>query len=137
MGSAQRPYQQLSTQAVLDLRDRDRTGRAAPRLVLRPESGAPGVGTDPGPAGDHALRCDVLLALLGRLPAGPVVGLLTRPGEPEWHREDAGWDAAMTAALREAGRRGRLIVVTRAGWAEPRTGVVRRQPRHPGVRDRG
>jgi hypothetical protein len=84
---------------------------------------------------DHALRCEVVLALLGRVPADPVLGLLTRAGDPGWHVGDAGWDAAMAAALAEAGRPGRLVVLTRSGWSEPRTGTVRRSP--PGRRGRG
>jgi hypothetical protein len=133
VGSCAGPYEDVSTRAVLDLRGLPAPGRPTSQLVLRPERGAPAVGADVGAAGDHALRCEIVLALLGRLPAGPVLGLLTRSGDLEWHREDAGWDAAVTAALGEADRRGRLVVVTHAGWAEPRTGLVRRLPCHDGA----
>ncbi len=80
---------------------------------------------------DHALRAEVVAALLLRSrssTADPVVWL-TRPGELTWHDLDAAWLAAAEAAYAEAGVPLTLVVVTRSGWYDPRSGVTRRWQR--------
>lgn len=76
---------------------------------------------------DHALRCDVVAALLrraGRYGAVPMVWL-TRPGDLDLQDLDAAWLAAARAATAEAGVGLTLVVVTRHGWRDPRSGVRR------------
>ena len=77
---------------------------------------------------DHAARIDVVAALLLRARALAVEPLvwLTRPGQLAWHDLDAVWLAAAEAAYAEAGLPLTLVVVTRAGWYDPRSGVTRR-----------
>lgn len=74
---------------------------------------------------DHALRTDVVEALLRR--CGPAVPLvwLTRPGDLGLHDEDLAWAAACRSARAETGRPRRFVVVTRHGWHDPSTGAAR------------
>jgi len=77
---------------------------------------------------DHASRIDVVAALLLRarpLAVEPLVWL-TRPGQLTWHDLDAVWLPAAEAAYAEAGLPLTIVVVTRAGWYDPRSGVSRR-----------
>jgi hypothetical protein len=73
---------------------------------------------------DHALRCDVLAALLAATD-GDHLAWLTRPGELTLHDVDAAWLAAALAAYAEAGRDLTWVVVTRRGWWDPRSGARR------------
>jgi hypothetical protein len=80
---------------------------------------------------DHALRTDVVAALLhtSRRHA-PVTGAvpmlwLTRSGPLEVGDLDLAWLAAARSACAEAGLALMLVVVTRRGWLDPRTGVRR------------
>lgn len=80
---------------------------------------------------DHALRVEVVAALLLRsrsLTEDPVVWL-TRPGELASHDVDAAWLPAAEAAYAEAGLPLTLVVVTRSGWYDPRSGLTRRWQR--------
>ena len=92
------------------------------------------------PADDHALRVEVLAAMLRRVgalpdpddrparahPAGPVVWL-TRTGPLAQEDLDAAWVAALRTACAELGLATvPLVVVTRAGWWEPVSGSGRR-----------
>jgi len=80
---------------------------------------------------DHALRCDVVAALvrgLDRSPEPPLVWV-TRPGGHVLHDVDAAWLAAARAAYAEAGLPLTLVVVTREGWWDPRSGTGRRWKR--------
>ncbi len=76
---------------------------------------------------DHALRTDVVTALLrrtrgrGRAP----LAWLTRPGEAVLQDVDAAWLAAARAAYAEAGLPLTMVVVTRQGWWDPRSGTRR------------
>lgn len=72
---------------------------------------------------DHALRTDVMAALLGR--AGPELVWLTRPGVLEPHDVDAAWLGPAATAWAEAGQELAWVVVTRRGWWDPRTGLRR------------
>ncbi|MEI5673862.1 MULTISPECIES: hypothetical protein [unclassified Nocardioides] len=76
---------------------------------------------------DHALRTDVVAAMLGRAvdtDEGPLVWL-TRPGELDLQDVDAQWLAAALAACGEAGRPLTLVIVNRHGWRDPRSGTAR------------
>ncbi len=98
-----------------------------------PETARPGR----DPADDHALRVEVLAAMLrrvGGLPeqrglpvaADPLVWL-TRTGALELQDLDAAWGAATRATCAELAMPPvPLVVVTRAGWWEPGTGSGRR-----------
>lgn len=103
--------------------------RFAPLLHL----GRPGVRERSFPAAltgtDHALRCDLVAALLATRRAGeaepdPIVWL-TRPGGLEAEDVDQAWLSAAAAAYAEAGRELTWVVVTRHGWRDPRSGVQR------------
>ena len=79
---------------------------------------------------DQSLRTDVVAALLHRTRSAdgsgpdPVVWL-TRAGPLELQDLDAAWLAAARAATAEAGLPLTLVVVTRHGWRDPRSGVAR------------
>lgn len=83
-----------------------------------------------GEPADHSLRTDVVAALLRRTrppdspDSGPLVWL-TRPGPLDLQDVDAAWLAAARAAGAEAGLPLTLVVVTRSGWRDPRSGVGR------------
>jgi hypothetical protein len=90
-------------------------GQAARRFTVR--SGEPT---------DHALRADIVTAMLGRRPAprrsSPWVWL-TRTGDLALHDLDADWLAAAATAYAEAGTDLTMVVVTRRGWRDPRSGA--------------
>ena len=77
---------------------------------------------------DHSLRTDVVAALLHRTRpadrsgAAPLVWL-TRAGPLDLQDLDAAWLAAARAASAESGLPLTLVVVTRHGWRDPRSGV--------------
>lgn len=75
-------------------------------------------------ATDHALRCDLVAAMLARTEV-PHLAWLTRPGELTQHDVDAVWLAAASAAYAEAGRELTWVVVTRRGWWDPRSDLRR------------
>jgi hypothetical protein len=80
---------------------------------------------------DHALRADVVAALLSsvrrRAPRTDAVPMLwlTRSGPLEVGDLDLAWLSAALAASAEAGLGLTLVVVTRRGWFDPRSGVRR------------
>lgn len=83
---------------------------------------------------DHALRTDVVAALLRRTrsadPGAPApLVWLTRTGPLDLQDVDAAWLAAARAASAEAGLPLTLVVVTRTGWRDPRSGMGRRWKR--------
>jgi hypothetical protein len=79
---------------------------------------------------DHALRCDVLEALLKRAtrtdPGRPLMTWLTRPGTLEVQDLDLEWLRAVTRVNAETDRALPFLVVTRDGWRDPASGVERR-----------
>ena len=87
---------------------------------------------EPGDVLDHALRTDVVAALLrrmrGRGAPEPLVWL-TRAGDLDLQDVDAAWLAATRAAAAEGGAPVAMVVVTRHGWVDPRTGVCRQWKR--------
>jgi hypothetical protein len=86
----------------------------------------------PGDPTDHAIRADVVAAMLQRVRrvsgAVPLVWL-TRAGPLDLQDVDAAWLAAARTATAEAGVVLTMVVVTRHGWADPRTGVRRQWKR--------
>ncbi|MBZ5736947.1 hypothetical protein [Nocardioides mangrovi] len=127
----------LLRRAVLDHRAAERRRAFAPRLHV----GRPGGVTEVlacGPEGgyDHALRADVVAAMLARALRRdrrvPMVWL-TRPGDLSVQDVDAAWVSGARTAAAEAGVRLTLVVVTRQGWLDPRSGVGRTWTR---LRDR-
>ena len=112
--------------------------RAEPRRTYPPllHVGWPGSREEVFPAAadeplDHALRCDVVAALLrrgrNRAPVDGAVPLvwLTRPGILVAGDVDQEWVAPARAAYAEAGAALTLVVVTKRGWHDPRSGVRR------------
>lgn len=72
---------------------------------------------------DHALRTDIVAALLTRVDERPpVLVWLTRRGPLTPLSTDASWLSAVVAACGEAGLRPAMVVVTRRGWLDPRSG---------------
>ena len=80
-----------------------------------------------GSGWDQGLRTDVAGALLLRARAASAqpIAWLTRPGALVLHDADAAWSAAFAAAFAEAGLTPTFVVVTRAGWFDPVSGVRR------------
>ena len=75
---------------------------------------------------DHALRCDVLEAMLRRAPPATLMTWLTRPGGLEELQDvDLAWLRVVAAVNGETGRSLPYVVVTREGWLDPRSGVGR------------
>jgi hypothetical protein len=94
--------------------------------------GLPGRGEEVVPADldashDQALRADIVATLLHRTRRTGFVPLvwLTRSGPLEVQDVDAFWLAAARAAAAEAGVELTLVVVTRRGWFDPRSGARR------------
>lgn len=79
---------------------------------------------------DHALRADVVAAMLGRTEEAaapdqvPLVWL-TRAGELDLQDVDAQWLASSRAAYAEAGAPLIFVVMNRRGWRDPRSEVTR------------
>ncbi|MEE3126738.1 MAG: hypothetical protein VX494_05965 [Actinomycetota bacterium] len=82
---------------------------------------------------DHALRCDVVGALIWRRRHEDPLVWLTRAGSLAWQDADAEWFAAWRAAAGEIDVPSRFLVVTRHGWHDPSTGRSRTWKR---IRDR-
>jgi hypothetical protein len=74
---------------------------------------------------DHALRCEVLEALLRGAPDGPITTWLTRPGDLTVQDVDLAWLRAITTVNGQTGRSLPYLVVTREGWRDPATDVGR------------
>ncbi len=124
LATADREGLRLPRAAVRAHAATERRRRFAPLVHL----GTPGVRELTTPAhpaaSDHALRCDVVGAMLAAT-EGRHLAWLTRPGELTLHDVDAAWLSAAMAAYAEAGRDLTWVVVTRHGWWDPRSGVRR------------
>ena len=111
--------------AVLEHAASERRRNFAPLLHVG-TPGGPQALFAAGPLGvtDHALRTDVVAALLRRTSSqdGRLVWL-TRAGDLELEDVDAAWLAAVRAAGAEAGVPVTMVVVTRHGWRDPRSGA--------------
>ena len=80
---------------------------------------------DPGL--DRALRSELVAALLTRVGlVPPPMAWLTRPGPLTPLTTDIPWVAAATSAFAEAGLPPVMVVVTRRGWVDPRSGRSQR-----------
>ncbi len=83
---------------------------------------------EPDDPTDHALRIDIVSAMLRRAARRgdtPLVWL-SRPGAPSEIRDvDLEWLAATRAAGAELGRHLPFVVINRRAWRDPRTGVGR------------
>src|SRR5512143_181104 len=112
--------------AVLDLRVSQRGPRFDPVLhVGSPVDRATSFDAPVRDLSDHALRADIVSAMLRRVttpPRAPMVWL-TRPGELDLQDVDAAWLAAARTAYAEAAAPLTMVVVTRGGWRDPRSGV--------------
>ncbi len=79
---------------------------------------------------DHPQRSDIVGVLLDRLEpaeANCAMVWITRSGDVGTvHDDDASWLAAALKSFAEAGLPLTLIVITRSGWYDPRSGVLRR-----------
>lgn len=132
-----RPLAAVLRRAVLDHGRTERRRGFSPLLHVGAPGGAEEVfALAPGEPADHAIRADVVAALLqrGRRVTGAVPMVwLTRAGPLELQDVDAAWLAASRTAAAEAGVALTLVVVTRRGWLDPRTGVRREWKR---LRDR-
>lgn len=123
-----RPTASVLRRAVLDHVRAERR-RSFPALL---HAGCPGGAEEVFAIGsgaplDQALRADVVAALLHRARSRGAVPLLwlTRPGGLDLEDVDAAWVSSARTAGAEAGVDPTLVVVTRQGWADPRSGVRR------------
>jgi len=111
---------------VLDHKAAERRRRFPAVLHLgapgRPESGRV---DESAAALDHALRCDVLEAMLRRATVGPLMTWLTRPGDLDVQDVDLAWLRAVATVNAETGRLLPYLLVTREGWLDPASGVCR------------
>ena len=127
------PLRRLLRRAVLDLSGEERRRRFPPTLHV----GLPGGTHQSFEAGedllDHALRVDVVEAMLRSLgrTLGPPLVWLTRPGPLLPEDADLGWLAATRTASAELGITTRFVVVCRRAWVDPVSGVGRSWPRPP------
>ena len=129
--------------AVIDFKEATPRGRTPVSLLV----GVPGRAVarhvvEGGQPLDQALRTDISAALLQRTTAvaGHRWAWLTRSGSLALHDADVAWSAAWYAACAEAEVDVPFVVVTRTGWRDPRTGVLRewsRLRRRSGMSARG
>lgn len=121
--------QRLLRQAVLDHATGERRRVFPPVLNV----GVPGLVATAFEAGphdmlDHALRCDVVEAMVRRCrrPGPPPLVWLTRRGDLSVQQDiDLAWLAAARSAGGELGTRLPIVVVNRRCWRDPGTGVGR------------
>lgn len=121
---------QALRRAVFDHAVNEPRARFPARLHLGTPGGAVVVQAVTGEAADHALRVDLVAAMLTRLgddDAPDVLVWLTRPGDLEPVQDaDQEWLAAAVQAFAELGRELVFVTVTRRGWRDPRSGASRR-----------
>lgn len=120
----------LLRRAVLDHARTERRRSHPPALHV----GVPGRGVRTFVAGpqdllDHAARTDVVQAMVraAERTGEPLIWLTRREllTATDVHEADVAWTAAVIAAGAELGRALPLVVVTRRGWRDPRTGTSR------------
>lgn len=121
------PLQRALRRAVVDHAHAERRRSHLPLLHV----GIPGVrdvvhAIRAEDATDHALRSDIVAAMLRRLDARntPLVWL-TRSGELDAQDVDLEWLSALRQAFAEAGIPLVFVVVGRHGWRDPRSGLTR------------
>ena len=130
-----RHTRRMLRRAVLDHVSEERRRVHPPALhVGEPGGRVASLTLDPGEPTDQGLRVDVVAALRVRAGDDPLVWL-TRPGGLELQDVDACWLSAARAAYTEAPGPLTFVVVTRQGWRDPRSGLVRTwarlRPRRP------
>lgn len=115
----------LLRRAVLDFRVSERRRSFAP-VVHVGVPGAAGLSYEPprDEPMEHGLRADLVAAFLRRTDTGEVAPLvwITRTGDFVLEDVDAGWLPAARSAYAEAGVPLTMVVVTRRGWWDPRSG---------------
>lgn len=123
-----RPLHQLLRRAVLDHALSERRKVHLPLVHV----GVPGrretvFAVRPDDPSDHALRADVVAAMLRRMSGHPETPMvwLTRTGPLELQDLDAQWLASALTAYAEAGVPLMLVIVNRHGWRDPRSDVGR------------
>jgi hypothetical protein len=122
------PLHHLLRRAVQDHATSERRRVFRPRLHVGVPGGVEAVfAVRDDEATDHALRCDVVAAMVRRARRpGPVPMVwLTRAGELETQDVDAAWLASARAAYAELGLPLLMVVVNRRGWRDPRSGASR------------
>jgi hypothetical protein len=120
-----RSLQRTLRHAVLEHALSERRRRFAPLLHVGTPGGPQALfAAAPLAVTDHGLRTDVVAALLRRTSGvdGRLIWL-TRPGDLDLQDVDAAWLAAVRAAGGEAGEALTMVVVTRHGWRDPRSGA--------------
>jgi len=120
--------QALLRRAVLDLGVTEKRKAFAP-VVHVGVPGAAHLTYEPGrdqPL-EHGLRADLVAAFLRATGTDPVEPLVwvTRTGEFVLEDADAAWLSAARSAYAEAGVPLTMVVVTRRGWWDPRSGRSR------------
>lgn len=122
------PLHRLLRQAVLDHATSERRRVFLPLVHVGVPGGVEAVfAVRPDEPTDHALRCDVVAAMVRRARRpGPVPMVwLSRAGELETQDVDAAWLASARAAYGELGLPLLMVVVNRRGWRDPRSGAGR------------
>lgn len=119
-----RSWGRLLRRAVLDLATSEHRRHFPAGLHV----GTPGgddcaVVDDPG--WDWQLRADLLGAMLRRTTATDPLVWITRAGHLTLHDVDAAWLSPSVAVAAERDEQARLVVVTRHGWLDPRSGTTR------------
>lgn len=127
------PRERRARAAVLDLA-RSEVRRVHPTLLRVGDPCGTADVVPEDPTWDHALRTDLLSALLWRRRERDPLVWLTRTGDLAWQDVDQRWYAAFLASREETGICAQLLVVTRHGWHDPATGATRTWRR---IRDRG
>jgi hypothetical protein len=116
----------LLRRAVLDFRIAERR-RTHPPVLHVGVPGAAGLSYEPrrDESMEHGLRADLVAAFLRRTsgePSGEPLVWLTRTGGFVLEDVDAAWLSAARSAFAEAGVSLTMVVVTRRGWWDPRSG---------------
>lgn len=129
------PLRRALRQAVLDHAVAEHRRAHLPLLHVGLPAGRVAVHpVRPDEPADHALRADVVAALVRRVGlAGTPLVWLTRPGELVDQDVDLAWLAGARQALGETALPLVFVVVNRHGWRDPRSGLqatwVRLRPR--------
>jgi hypothetical protein len=121
-------HQSLLRRAVLEFRDAEKRKTFAPVVHV----GVPGTAQltyEPrrGQTLEHGLRADLVAAFLQATGTDAVEPLVwvTRTGDFVLEDADAAWLSAALSAYAEAGVPLTMVVVTRRGWWDPRSGRSR------------
>jgi hypothetical protein len=107
--------------AVLTLARTDHRRHIPPSLHVGVPGGAVTTVAD-DPEWDHGLRTEIAGAVL-RMRRDPPWVWVTRSGPLSMQDVDAAWLAPSLAAAAERGADVGFVVVTRHGWADPRSGL--------------